>query len=95
LTDKLNFNGIYGMMANPLQQVFIMGSIWFLTRQKRNQYLNIFEIGSWIGASALTWVEALRIHNSRKCALSCIDARKPYYNQNEICDDLIGKINEA
>ena len=83
------------MTANPLRQVFMMGSIWFLTRQKRNQSLKILEIGSWSGASALTWGEALRIHNSCKGALSCIDARKPYYNQNEICDDLIGKINEA
>lgn len=83
------------MTANPLRQVFMMGSIWFLTRQKRNQFLKILEIGSWSGASALTWGEALRIHNSGKGALTCIDAWKPYYNQNEIYDDLSGKINEA
>jgi len=94
LTDKPNFSGIYGMTANPLRQVFMMGVVWFLTN-KKNQPINILEIGSWSGASALTWGSALDIHNSGKGTLTCIDAWKPYYNQNDINDDLIREINEA
>ena len=83
------------MTANPLRQIFMMGSVWFLTRKKRNQFLKILEIGSWSGASALTWVEALDVHNSGKGVLNCIDAWKPYYSQNEIYDDLSKDINDA
>lgn len=95
LAEKPKFRGIYGMTANPLRQVFMMGSVWLLTRQKQNQSLNILEVGSWSGASALTWGEALRIYNNGKGVLTCVDAWRPYYNQTEIYDDLSKKINEA
>jgi predicted O-methyltransferase YrrM len=83
------------MTANPLRQMFMMGSIWFLARTKRNQSLNIVEIGSWTGASALTWGEALFVHNSGKGTLNCVDAWKPYYTKNENYDSLSKGINDA
>ncbi len=95
MTEKPHFDGIYGMTANPLRQIFMMGSIWFLANEKKNQSLNILEIGSWGGASALTWGEALHIHNRGEGTLTCVDAWKPYYHQNEIYDDLSKKINKA
>jgi|TARA_B100000959_G_C14866623_1_gene576534 predicted O-methyltransferase YrrM len=90
-----NFDGIYGMTANPLRQVFMMGTIWCLSNYIQNSHLNILEIGSWSGASALTWGEALEIHNGGKGSLSCIDAWEPYYNSDEIHDDLSREINDA
>jgi len=95
LKDKPNFNGIYGMTANPLRQVFMMGALWFLTRHRSHKPLNILEVGSWSGASALTWGEALNIHNNGIGTLTCVDAWKPYYNQNEIYDDLSKEINKV
>jgi predicted O-methyltransferase YrrM len=90
-----NFMGIYGMTANPLRQVFMMGSIWFLSTIKKNLSLNILEIGSWSGASALTWGEALKLHNNSDGSLTCVDAWKPYYRADEIFDDLSKEINKA
>tara|TARA_B100000315_G_scaffold220156_3_gene222593 strand:- start:456 stop:1262 length:807 start_codon:yes stop_codon:yes gene_type:complete len=89
------FSSIYGMTANPLRQVFMMGAIWRLALNKQNASLNILEVGSWTGASALTWGEALEIHNNGNGEITCIDAWEPYYNDTEILDDLSRQINDA
>ena len=83
------------MTANPLRQVFMMGVVWFLVHRENNKFLNILEVGSWSGLSALTWGEALEIHNNCRGALTCIDAWKPYHNPNDECDELNREINEA
>ena len=47
------------------------------------------------GASALTWGEALEIHNYGKGTLTCVDAWEPYYDPNEIPDEISREINSA
>lgn len=91
----LNFDGIYGMTANPLRQIFMMGAVWRLALNRQNEPLNILEVGSWSGASALTWGEALEIHNNGMGSLTCVDAWEPYYDETEIPDDISRQINRA
>ena len=79
---KPNFSEIYEYTAHPLRLVFMIGSIWYLSKVFANKRLNLLEIGSWCGASALTWGEALQIHNNGIGNLTCIDAWQPYIDLN-------------
>ena len=73
-----NFCDIYGYSAHPLRLVFMIGSVWYLTKVFPNKKLNLLEIGSWCGASALTWGEAIEIHNQGIGGLTCVDAWEPF-----------------
>ena len=90
-----NLNGIYGMATNPLRQVFMMGVVWFLVNQRKNSYLNLLEVGSWGGASALTWGQGLELYNNSSGRITCIDAWSPYYAPDTIFDELSKDINDA
>ena len=90
-----NLNGIYGMATNPLRQVFMMGVVWFLANQRKNSYLNLLEVGSWGGASALTWGQGLELYNNCSGRIVCIDAWRPYYAPDTIFDELSKDINDA
>jgi len=90
-----NFTGIYGGTANPLRQVFMMGVVWRLSEDFKHGNLDLLEVGSWAGASALTWGQALETHNEGNGSLTCVDAWKPYYDIEEIPDELSRLINEA
>ncbi len=101
MTDKFDtasapyFEGIYGMTANPTRQVFMIGLVWRVALDLGGRGIDILEVGSWAGASALTWGQALEIHNEGRGALTCIDAWQPYYAREEIPDDVSQEINAA
>ena len=83
------------MAANPLRQVFMMGVVWFLANQRKGLYLDLLEVGSWGGASALTWGQGLELHNNSLGGITCIDAWRPYYTPDTIFDELSKEINDA
>lgn len=70
----------YAILSAPVRHVFMIATIWYLTNEKRPEHLQILEIGSWIGASALSWAQGLKVHNQGKGTITCIDAWKPYFN---------------
>ena len=82
--NRPNLSGIYGGTANPLRQVFMIGAIWRLARDFGGEPLDLVEVGSWAGASALTWGQGLYSHNDGTGSLICIDAWKPYFNPENI-----------
>jgi len=82
------FNLDYAILSAPVRHVFMMSVVWYLTQKSKNDNMQILEIGSWVGASALSWAQGLRHHNDVKGTITCVDAWKPFFthesNKNEV-----------
>jgi len=85
-----NFEGVYGSSINALRLVYMMGVVWLLADKFSHRKLAILEIGSWCGASALTWGEALELFNDRRGKITCVDFWKPHHN-TDVNQDVIYK----
>ena len=73
-----NFEGVYGITANPLRAIFLMGTIWYLSQNDEKHHIQVLEIGSWCGASTLTWGEGINFYFNSKGSITCVDAWLPY-----------------
>ena len=90
-----NFEGVYGSSINALRLVYMMGAIWLLTKKFPNRKLVILEVGSWCGASALTWGEALEIYNDRQGSITCVDFWVPHHDTNVNQDKIYQEMDAA
>jgi predicted O-methyltransferase YrrM len=93
--SRPNLEGLYGITANPLRLVFMMGTVWKLAAENNQSGIDILEIGSWCGASALTWGEALEIHNQGTGSLTCVDAWEPFVNLEQNPDRVSQDMDNA
>jgi predicted O-methyltransferase YrrM len=93
--NKPMFNLDYAILSAPVRHIFMMGVVWHLTRKKTNDNLQILEIGSWVGASALSFGQGLRLHNNAKGTLTCLDAWKPFFNRETHSDDVYVNMEKA
>jgi predicted O-methyltransferase YrrM len=89
------FNIDYAILSAPVRHVFMMAAIWHLTKQQKNPNLQILEIGSWVGASALSWAQGLRLHNNAQGTITCVDAWKPFFNRETHKDDVYVIMEQA
>jgi predicted O-methyltransferase YrrM len=64
--------------ANPIRLMYMMAAIWHLAQDHGGRPMNILEVGSWLGASALTWGHALALHNGSRGRITCLDAWAPF-----------------
>lgn len=71
----------------------MMGAIWRLAQDGRT-HIDVLEIGSWCGASALTWGEAIVLH-ARTGSLTCVDPWQPYTDLAANADELNRLMNDA
>lgn len=78
----------YGILSAPVRHVFMMGIIWYLTQQKKNPDLHIVEVGSWYGASALSWAQGLKLHNNAQGQITCVDGWVPFFDRDLHKDDV-------
>jgi predicted O-methyltransferase YrrM len=85
--DHPIFDGIFGATANPLRQIFMIGAMWRLAQEERADKVQVLEVGSWCGASALTWGEAIQLHFAGDGKITCIDAWQPYVDIDTNPDD--------
>jgi len=89
------FNVEYTILSAPVRHIFMMATVWQLTKMKKNPGLQILEIGSWVGASALSWAQGLKIHNDAQGTITCVDAWKPFFNRETHQDDVYIKMEQA
>lgn len=89
------FNMENAILSAPVRHIFMMGIVWYLTRHAKNKNLRILEIGSWVGASTLSWAQGLKLHNDAHGIISCIDAWQPFFNRDTHKDDLYLKMELA
>lgn len=105
--NKPIFNMNYAILSAPVRHVFMIATIWYLTKAKENHKLNntnasiamhdfqILELGSWVGASALSWAQGLIQHNNARGTITCIDAWKPFFNRQTHVDDVYLQMEQA
>jgi predicted O-methyltransferase YrrM len=90
-----NFEGVYGSSINALRLVYMIGAVWLLARQYSGRKLAILEIGSWCGASALTWGEALELFNDSRGKITCVDFWEPHHDIDINQDAIYKEMNDA
>ncbi|MHB1947017.1 MAG: class I SAM-dependent methyltransferase [Gammaproteobacteria bacterium] len=81
-------NSNYAILSAPVRHVFMMGVVWYLTKGKSRDNIQILEVGSWVGASALSWAQGLKLHNEAKGTITCVDAWKPFFNRETHKDEV-------
>lgn len=77
----------YAIPSAPVRQIFMMGLVWNISRARPGAGLNILEIGSWYGSSALSWAEGLKLHNEAQGTLTCVDGWAPFQDLSTHPDD--------
>jgi predicted O-methyltransferase YrrM len=92
LSGRPNFEDPYGLTTNPLRLIFMMGAVWRLAQDGGKQ-IDVLEIGSWCGASALTWGEAMELYTAGG-RLTCIDPWRPYTDLAANPDELNRLMND-
>lgn len=88
-------NTDYAILSAPVRHVFMMGIIWYLTGHKKISDIQVLEVGSWVGASALSWAQGLKLHNNAEGTLTCVDAWKPFFNRETHKDEVYVKMEQA
>lgn len=89
------FNIDYAILSAPVRHVFMMSTVWYLTQEKKRSDFQILEIGSWLGASALSWAQGLKIHNNSQGTITCVDAWKPFFNRETHQDNVYVTMEQA
>jgi predicted O-methyltransferase YrrM len=77
------FNADYAILSAPVRHIFMMASIWHLTKDQKRDDFKILEVGSWVGASALSFAQGLTHHNNSKGTITCVDAWKPFFDREK------------
>lgn len=93
--SKPMFNMDYAILSAPVRHVFMMSTIWYLTKDKKNPALQILEVGSWVGASTLSWGQGLCLHNDAEGTITCIDAWRPFFDRSTHQDDVYVSMEQA
>lgn len=93
--DKPIFNIDYAILSAPVRHVFMMGVVWYLTKAEKKKNLQILEIGSWVGASALSFGQGLTLHNNAEGTITCVDAWKPFLDRNTHDNDIYNTMEQA
>jgi predicted O-methyltransferase YrrM len=93
--SKPIFNYEYAILSAPVRHVFMMASVWHLTKAKKLENMQILEVGSWVGASALSFAQGLRLHNDGKGTITCVDAWKPFFDRSTHNDGVYVTMEQA
>jgi len=86
--DQPIFDSKYAILSAPVRHIFMMATIWYLKNKAQKQDIDILEIGSWFGASTLSWAQGLKLHNNGKGKITCVDAWKPFFDRTKHEDEV-------
>jgi len=78
--NKPFFEHEHSVLSAPVRHLFMIGVIWFLKQSK--DPLNVLEIGSWFGASTLSFAEGMMKYSAQSSCITCVDAWKPFFNMD-------------
>ncbi len=85
----------FGVLSAPVRHVFMMGAVWSLTRGGPRPDMQVLEVGSWYGASALSWGAGLVAHNGGEGVLTCVDPWAPYLGAAAGANEVYRAADEA
>lgn len=89
------FTNNYSILSAPVRHIFMIATVWYLTKEKMMPNFQVLEIGSWVGASALSWGQGLETYNNSKGTITCIDAWKPFFNRETHKDNVYVEMEQA
>lgn len=70
--------GLFGIQSSPERYIYMQATVHLLAQIRPKQTLRILEVGSWVGASALTWLDALDRYTGGNGEVWCCDLWEPY-----------------
>lgn len=80
--DKPFLDHKNAVLSAPIRHLFMIGVVWFLNKSEKHRTLDILEIGSWFGASTLSWAQGLTLYSKKNSSISCVDAWEPFFDMN-------------
>ena len=83
------------VLSAPIRHLFMMGAVWYLNKNGGKKPLNILEIGSWFGASTLSWSQGISLYSNKNSSITCVDAWKPFFDMDVHGDNDYAKEMEA
>ena len=100
IINKLDKNKPYldhknAVLSAPIRHLFMIGTVEYLSRKTNKKSINILEIGSWFGASTLTWGQAISLYFSKDSSITCVDAWEPYFDMEVHKDSNYAKEMES
>ncbi len=84
--------GLFGIQSHPLRYVYMQATVHLLAETRPGAQLRILEVGSWVGASALTWLFGLDHYAGGKGTVYCCDLWEPYHPIDDKRRGLIGGV---
>ncbi len=69
------------VLSAPIRHIFMISTVGFMKKNK-SSHLKILEIGSWFGASTLSWAQGLEEYYDSIGEIHCVDAWKPFFDMN-------------
>jgi predicted O-methyltransferase YrrM len=73
----------YAILSAPVRHVFMIGAVWYVQRAQPTQHPQILEVGSWYGASALSFAQGVRLYAGARGGLTCVDAWAPFFDMQK------------
>jgi predicted O-methyltransferase YrrM len=67
------------ILGAPVRHVFMIGTAWYLARRCGRPSLSVLEVGSWCGASALSWAQGVQEYCGGG-SITCVDAWTPFFS---------------
>lgn len=71
------------IMGAPVRHLFMIECVRRIASQKKNKKLTILEIGSFLGASMLSWAKGLEKYHTGDSSITCVDSWVPCYKDKE------------
>lgn len=78
------------IVGAPVRHLFMAAAVKKIIHEKGIQEPSFLEVGSFFGASSLTWAFACQHYEAKKASLVCIDPWKPYLESDA---DVNSKVN--
>lgn len=100
LTEDVLFQKPYlgpalcALQGVPKRHGYMQAVVELLAKQKPAQPFKVIEVGSWAGASAITWAKAIQRFVGTGQVL-CVDLWAPYFDTANNADPLYQTMNEA
>ena len=71
-------HAVRGIQSGPLRYAILRSLVKGVINQEYTNSINVLEVGSWIGASALTFARSIRDFNGGDGLVTCVDKWEPY-----------------
>ena len=78
--NKPYLNHKNAVLSAPIRHLFMIATVEYLKKEKNTDFIDVLEIGSWFGASTLSWGQGLSLYFDNKSSITCIDAWEPFFD---------------